>query len=571
MLVSCTIYIRLCQLELGLPVPGNPDLRVFPKHSELFLGGGKWSEDCLMNEQVGLKSTRVPNCGPAKGTRVHAEGRVPKLMIYPWGIHVLSSFPYKPLTLYHHALSHPALPIGAVPTEVLVKIFQSVWSSFPPFGKYPALPVETELDRLAHAPLLVLSQVCSQWHTVALGTPSLWCTLGLDSVLWSTPTNTQKTMTLLQSALERGGNCPLSISFICINAVLHIPALHLLASHAARWSKATFAGSSAMFQGMCQVKGQLPQLVWLDISIYNFKDVAHQDISSCLDMFTNLSSLKTFLFNGPIAAVPPLPLDQLSYLRFQYVTPEDTPPLFAFLQKLPGDAVGRLDLDLARASLQHVDMMHLDLPSLDLHLNNFTATFQNPFNVMHCRKVLHSIFTNVTFRTLRHLHFHAHDYPHSIIPWPQTDFISLCARSSFSHNLQTLNLESVAISESNLLDCLSEFSALEILLISDHRPRSPRAVDFHIINNSLFNKLTIKKEGSDFVPHLRCLSCRSFLHFNDRACLRLIHSRAGGRSGIPFQMTLEWLPGFYRSMPIIFGGIQSLQSSGMLMFKVTAA
>ncbi|KAJ7834791.1 hypothetical protein B0H14DRAFT_3709052 [Mycena olivaceomarginata] len=39
-----------------------------------------------------------------------------------------------------------------------------------------------ELERIANAPLLILSQVCSRWHGMAIDTPTFWSTVEVSSV-----------------------------------------------------------------------------------------------------------------------------------------------------------------------------------------------------------------------------------------------------------------------------------------------------------------------------------------------------------------------------------------------------
>ncbi|KAJ7114723.1 hypothetical protein C8R44DRAFT_928598 [Mycena epipterygia] len=71
-----------------------------------------------------------------------------------------------------------------------------------------------------------------------MGTASLWGTIELDSVLWATPRDADKMMSLLEAALTRGCNCPLSVSVIVGDAGPHVPALALLAAHSERWKTA---------------------------------------------------------------------------------------------------------------------------------------------------------------------------------------------------------------------------------------------------------------------------------------------------------------------------------------------
>ncbi|KAJ6542802.1 hypothetical protein B0H19DRAFT_957834, partial [Mycena capillaripes] len=64
-------------------------------------------------------------------------------------------------------------PIRQLPAELLVKIFtlcSPAWDS----PDYDDATEETELRRVAKVHLLQLSLVCSRWHTLAMGTPTLW-------------------------------------------------------------------------------------------------------------------------------------------------------------------------------------------------------------------------------------------------------------------------------------------------------------------------------------------------------------------------------------------------------------
>ncbi|KAJ7687688.1 hypothetical protein B0H17DRAFT_854756, partial [Mycena rosella] len=62
-------------------------------------------------------------------------------------------------------------PIRRLPSELLVKIF----------GLFS---LNKAILRLSQAHLLVLSRVCSRFHTLVISTSTLWNTIWLDSIMW---------------------------------------------------------------------------------------------------------------------------------------------------------------------------------------------------------------------------------------------------------------------------------------------------------------------------------------------------------------------------------------------------
>ncbi|KAJ7653037.1 hypothetical protein B0H17DRAFT_865281, partial [Mycena rosella] len=82
-------------------------------------------------------------------------------------------------------------PIRRLPSEILVDIFALCAGSFAPEcdigGDGQETPVAIEMSRIAQMPLLTASAVCSRWHTIVMGTPTLWDTVELNSVLWTAP------------------------------------------------------------------------------------------------------------------------------------------------------------------------------------------------------------------------------------------------------------------------------------------------------------------------------------------------------------------------------------------------
>ncbi|KAJ7792154.1 hypothetical protein B0H14DRAFT_2932721, partial [Mycena olivaceomarginata] len=82
-------------------------------------------------------------------------------------------------------------PVGCLPSEILTQIFKLSMTHV--FGTlefeedhYNKPTYRIEITRLGHTPLLLASHVCARWHTIVMGTPSLWTVLRLGPTLWKT-------------------------------------------------------------------------------------------------------------------------------------------------------------------------------------------------------------------------------------------------------------------------------------------------------------------------------------------------------------------------------------------------
>ncbi|KAJ6589593.1 hypothetical protein B0H19DRAFT_921989, partial [Mycena capillaripes] len=75
-------------------------------------------------------------------------------------------------------------PIRRLPVEIIAEIFGlSMAVSEQDYIGHPTYPT-LALNRLAHRSLLIASQVCARWHSIGMGTPSLWTKIHLDTALW---------------------------------------------------------------------------------------------------------------------------------------------------------------------------------------------------------------------------------------------------------------------------------------------------------------------------------------------------------------------------------------------------
>ncbi|KAJ7776596.1 hypothetical protein DFH07DRAFT_980846 [Mycena maculata] len=438
----------------------------------------------------------------------------------------------------------PPGPIRRLPAELLVEIFDLCWHLFTPsfeditfgsgHGDDHYSSVETELARLAHAPLLDLSKVCSQWHKLALGTPSLWSEIQLDTMVWNIQAETL--LGLLKSALERGGDSSLSI--MITEPVVYLPsfdaALVLLARHSHRWQTAGFCCSFPLFHGSSDVKNRLPRLEILDLQVWT-------DEAKPWEAFEVVRSLKSLTFRGDLTTISKIPLDQLVVFKSLEMTTEDLSPVFGLFEHLTSLAQFHMELSLQDLMYEQSETLVLDLPPSTVNLSGLSIKFIEDFHGPHSKQVLGNIIERLTLPGLLHLKLESQRYPYFLVSWPHQEFLRFCSRSSFCTHLQSLEIYDVDITEDQLLTCLAALPSLKHLAMSDQE--LPSGGQQLVITDTFFTSLTIT---DDFVPHLRSFDIQSLLQFDDDAYLAFICSRL--KEGVRFNSHIFWLPGCYRQL-----------------------
>ncbi|KAJ7476761.1 hypothetical protein FB451DRAFT_1243897 [Mycena latifolia] len=474
---------------------------------------------------------------------------------------------------------HPSLlpvfppPIHRLPSELLVVIFASCWSSFTPAFQDTngAATFEVEISRLAHAPLLELSRVCGRWHTIAIGTPSLWNEIQLDGVLWSSPIPKQaNALRLLQLALERGGNSPLTLMIRNdYDAVAYGPALDLLAAHSERWQAAAFGCPLDIFTGLAAAKGKLSRLEYLEIHLWDGEDNS-TDLSSIFEVAPRLQDL-TFGDCSPLA-MSNFPLAQLSWLACLSLFPHDIPTVVSWTPRLGHAAELRLQFSLILQLPS--DTLDLDIAPVTSDLASLYIEVMDPFHPPHSSQALGSIFRALTLPCLNKLELESKEYPHFPLTWSHAPFISMCTRSSFDAHLQSLDIYDVHISHADLLECLSCLPSLERLAISDHQLVADDGVAEVLITNALLAQLTLSPDSPDLIPRLRSISCQSLLQFDDSAFLAFVLSRVCTEHSNPrpFESHLCWLPGRHRAIDHgVVARFDELSAKKSLVFRFSEA
>ncbi|KAJ7763960.1 hypothetical protein DFH07DRAFT_916982 [Mycena maculata] len=449
-------------------------------------------------------------------------------------------------------------PIRRLPSEILVKIF-ALCAMMP----VPHEDPNHHTARLARVHLLTVSQVCSQWHDVALGTSVLWDTFTLHFDLW-TGGRAEKSAALLAVGLECGGR-----SLLKINTIGHLtaPALHLLAAHSERWQRVEFVNCPySDLQKLAAVKGKLPSLEALTIQV-------SRRVSSFgrVDIFEVAPNLKHLAVSTPLLTMATPPLHQLETFSELCLHTAEAPMALALVSCASHPLHLELELDLEE---RPEDPSRLIVPNMAPITSNILAlsmSARDCYSREPCLRFFNAILSALTLPHLQRLRFWvswtwSRAYP---FEWPHKEFLALSARSSFHTHLQTLQLLSVVITDAELVECLSILPLLRQLEIADH-PGRGYYPEMHLISDTLLSSLTLTRTANSttLVPRLRSLTCLSFLEFDDNVYLNLVLSRLQDSGEFTFTTDLIWLPGYERELdPDVSNQIQELRIQKRVVFS----
>ncbi|KAJ6537987.1 hypothetical protein B0H19DRAFT_1181483 [Mycena capillaripes] len=403
--------------------------------------------------------------------------------------------------------------IKRFPTEILADIFADCWGLFTPdFDEIHihGASFEAEIARLAHAPLLDLSRVCSQWHAIAIGTPSLWRDIQLDGALWDTASHIETALELLQSTLNRSRTSPLNLDLTQI--AIHPfppPVLQVLAAHSQRWRRLQCPFS--VIYAFAAIGCKLPHLGVIDIEDLSPNELGVLDLGP-------LPSLKHLSITGPAARAKKMPLEQLNMLKYMAFV-QEAPDILSSISRLPKAAEFRLELVMwtSGQEMLHVQFLPTTTTICILYIE-LVADFHPPDSEV----VLGCIFAGLTLPCLEHFELKCRKYPRCVILWPHAEFLSLSERSSFDAHLRSLELYGVDITEAQLLECLAGLPSLERLAVADHQATEyGEGLERLLVSDSLLAKLTRTPDAPCLIPRLRSLGCQTMLQFSDQALTRM--------------------------------------------------
>ncbi|KAJ7740443.1 hypothetical protein DFH07DRAFT_839069 [Mycena maculata] len=155
---------------------------------------------------------------------------------------------------------YPLAPIRRVPTEILVNIFTY----------YADLVKAIKFSNVRYG-VWVLGHVCGHWRAVALTTQAIW-----SSFVFTCSPKMGNVGALAEEYLMRSGNHPLSIDFLCTDRDPEHPAVgdpcrdvfDALLVRSREWEVAHFRLPPSLYPDMAIIKGNLPSLRKLELSVF---------------------------------------------------------------------------------------------------------------------------------------------------------------------------------------------------------------------------------------------------------------------------------------------------------------
>ncbi|KAJ7146635.1 hypothetical protein C8R44DRAFT_864374 [Mycena epipterygia] len=438
--------------------------------------------------------------------------------------------------------------IHSLPAETLSDIFRfAVAAVTPDFWRItPAPSRKTELERLANAPLLILSRVCSPWHDVAINNPTFWSDVEVNGMVSGCDTRSAlgKTIRLLSARLERTRDVPLSVSLTCedIDQLFHPHIFHLLAQHSERWETLR-VGCTLKGLDTLVLRGGLPRLKTLRLNLGAFETVDFFGIAPCLD---DLGICASLLHTESLITI--LRRKQLRSLGCRVMFWREFEEAISLLPQLPVATDFYLAIDLDRRIFGPHYPMPLRLPSITALISTLSCSSRNEFHAHHMSSALSQIFAGLTLPKLRQVDLGCSVYPGLMLKWPHTPFLALCERSDLGRCLKTLRIAEVRITERDLLEICSVLEALEHLEVGDAPGNIGQSNDSEsvLITDSLLRAMTCVPAADCLVPHLSYFAFVSRLAFTQSLVVDLVTSRlariSDSESPILFHICIHPLP-----------------------------
>ncbi|KAJ6593215.1 hypothetical protein B0H19DRAFT_1365347 [Mycena capillaripes] len=460
-------------------------------------------------------------------------------------------------------------PVRRLPSEILTEIFAFFLPGWTTSRNTPFIsslnPVEEELGRIANVELMRISQVCPRWHQIIMGTPSLWSVVGLSLGLWHGP-NQARMMPVLESSLARGGDFPLDLRAQArpLYSTHALALLPVLAQSSRRWRKVSFTVDyAAHMTAMSMVKDNLPLLETLQLDI-NLTPVSEFNVAEVTSFFAVAPRLTGLRYCGPSQALSSMPLEQLQLIYLD-VQPRDVDSLISIM---PRFSHAKCQCTI-RVKIEDDSWTATDLPTVTSTMSILDLT-ASAFDTDEARPMLTKFMTRLTLPKAICVRLLCQQYQDTPQPWPHSDFLAFSHRSSFCNRLLILRLESVFITEPELLQVLSGLPLLQDLAITDHRIVDGEREILLLVSNSLLQRLIWTPDAACLVPALSILETHTLLQFDDTVYRDFVLSRLkpGRNTEGPFEVDLRWYPGYCRQLdPAIVAQFGELQSQGQLLFS----
>ncbi|KAJ7146976.1 hypothetical protein C8R44DRAFT_973518 [Mycena epipterygia] len=391
------------------------------------------------------------------------------------------------LQSYAHGCRSVFSPVRRLPPELLIEIFEMCAPPGVHYISETTTPIE-ELERLAKKYLLQLSQVCSHWYGLVMGTARLWSTIVVDTTLWSEiPASPPTLIDLVVRSLEHSGSHPLSLQCaVSIADSNHELVLELLAQHSGRWRQLYFWNDLPSFQIIAAVKGNLPLLEGLDIS--NQNNSHWTDTGS----FAVAPRLNKVTFTGNAAQIPTLPWGQI--LDFIYYNSgwNDLVDALNLIHRLSTNSRCDLSLDISDISIP------IHFPPIVSNVSRLFMFFTADPNQEQTTEILGAVLASLTLPCLQELGLCRQPNAPPLF-WHQHHFLTFASRSALHANLTVFEIQAI-IQDEELLQCLSVLPVLEQLVVWDCEDPS-----HSVITDNLLRGLVWRPDYACIVPSLNWL------------------------------------------------------------------
>ncbi|KAJ7189074.1 hypothetical protein C8R46DRAFT_935293 [Mycena filopes] len=418
------------------------------------------------------------------------------------------------LSWYNDGCRSVSSPVRRLPTELLAEIFDMCAPSYE--GVISGTTTKTqELERVAKKYLLQLSQVCSHWHRVAMGTPNLWSFIVLDTDAWSQFGHSSQTpFDLLTSSLQRGGECPLTLRIVFGHRDRNERSvLKLLSEHSRRWRRVSMWIDPRSLRFLDRAKGNLGRLTFLQLECSSQR-IGRESASDIFQIAPLLTNVALFDWHGE---TPILPWHQLSSGSF------NAEGLKEILPQLSTTSMTKV--------LVTLDGLPIQFPPVSSNVKVFTVDLRGEL-----QPGLVPLFQSLTLHQLSSFRF-TRERSLEVPRWEQRSFLDFASRSSLQTSLVSLRIDAVLITDHELLECLAALPLLRELYITESDDDSHPAV----LTDHLLQSLTRGSDESCLIPSLFCLHVTSRFTFHDNVFWDLVTSRTRHRRfEHPFELEAYW-------------------------------
>ncbi|KAF7291450.1 F-box domain-containing protein [Mycena indigotica] len=420
---------------------------------------------------------------------------------------------------HHHSTLPPppnapaSAPILRLPTELLLAILARCVTDNPWDDEAP-------IAILMKAQWLALSAVCSHWHSVIMGTPTIWA----DICVWAIPTREDAlSVELVQRALLRAGNTPLRVNIDVAQTYdaqtgrpIRRQIFAFLSMSSARWRALSLRVDPLQLSlELTPIRGKLPLLERLELA--RGSNANDRTFFAGCDLFEFAPALRSLTFED----IPP----RVAWHQLKEVRMKITSGYHGHFHKAVYTALAFIEHCSALCSVvvwgitppYHQDQEQLDdWPT--------TPLFKSPIRSLSLATFSRNdAQARLAGRLLRLL-----DLPNLAefkleSTFPAVNYWDPAAFTAFAHrspNMTVLHLRNVYISTPALLQALSQVPLLEDIAAGDTHLQT--SYHFAITDEVLRGLL---EPGLSLVPNLRRLEITSFLQFDYGLLLEVLRQR----------------------------------------------